>query len=142
MNKDGHKATLQPVQPGNTNAVRSGIYSRTGRVLAPRAEEITAALMELPHAAPVDIIAAEEIGSILAHLEAIDKDLEQRGRRDRKALLGHKARLTRELRTWLREFGGTPLARASWAKELAQGGLAAEIARRREALRTKEEGDE
>ena len=56
--------------------------------------------MTLPHVAGVDVIAAEEIGSILAQLEAIDRDLEERGRvrrgDARKSLLEHKAWLSRE----------------------------------------------
>jgi len=135
MNPDGTPDTLVAAHPANTSAVKSGIYSRTGRVLAQRAEEIATALMGAPHTVPLDVLAAEEIGSLIAQLEAIDGDLEQGGRRDRKTLLEHKARLTRELRTWLREFGGTPRSRAEWAKDLAQGGLAADIARRRAEAR-------
>ena len=135
MNPDGTPDTLVAAHPANTSAVKSGIYSRTGRVLAQRAEEIATALMSAPHTVPLDVIAAEEIGSVLAQLEAIDRDLEQGGRRDRRTLLEHKARLSRELRTWLREFGGTPRSRAEWAKDLAQGGLAADIARRRTEAR-------
>jgi len=135
MNPDGTPDTLVAAHPANTSAVKSGIYSRTGRVLAERAEEIATALMGAPHTVPLDVLAAEEIGSLIAQLEAIDGDLEQGGRRDRKTLLEHKARLTRELRTWLREFGGTPRSRAEWAKDLAQGGLAADIARRRSEAR-------
>jgi hypothetical protein len=65
--------------PGNTNAVRSGLYSRTGRIIAPRAAEIAEELMSLPHVAGMDAIAAEEIGQVLATLEAIDADLRSRG---------------------------------------------------------------
>ena len=119
---------LYPVHRGNTNAVRHGVYS--GRVLAPRAEEIRDALMTLPHAQPLDILAAEEIGSIIAALEAVDRDLRERGPGRTKSLLEHKARLGRELRAWLREFGGTARSRAEFARELAEGGLAGEIRRR------------
>lgn len=140
-NPKGHPATLVQSHPGNTNHTTSGAFSRTGRVLAPRAEELTAMLMGHPHAIGLDVIAAEEIGSILAHIEALDRDLEQKGQRHRRTVLEHRARLTRELRTWLREFGGTPKARAEFAKELAQGGLAAEIARRRAQQRQEDDGD-
>ena len=135
MNGNGHVDTLIASHPANVHAARSGIYSRTGRVLAGRAEEIAEYLMTAPHTEPLDSIAAEEIGSLIAHIEAIDTDLAQRGRRDRKTLLQHRTRLGRELRAWMREFGGTPKARAEWAREVAQGGLAAEIARRRAAAR-------
>jgi hypothetical protein len=132
VNPDGEPGNLVPSHPGNISAVKSGIYSRTGRVLAERAEELARALMEAPHTVALDSIAAEEIGSITAQLEAIDADLEERGKRDRRTLLEHKARLSRELRTWLREFGATPKARFDFAAGLARGGLGEEIRRRRE----------
>ena len=128
----GHPKTLVAAHPGNTNAVKSGIYSESGRVLAPRAQEIRDALMELPHVGGVDVLAAEEIGSILAALEAIDQDLTKAGSRSRRMLLEHKARLGRELRAWLREFGGTPRARVEWAESVMRGRLAEEIRRRRD----------
>lgn len=133
MSSDGHPQTLVASHPGNTNAVvRTGIYSKTGRVLAPRAEEITEVLMQAPHVVALDSIAAEEIGSLIAHVEAIDKELVGATKRaERKTLLDMRARLTRQLRDWLREFGATPRSRADWAKTMAEGGLAAEIARRR-----------
>jgi hypothetical protein len=119
-------ANLVPAHPQNVNAVRSGIYSRTGRVLAPRAEEIAERLMELPHASSIDSVAAEEIGTIVATLEAIDKDLRERPARGlgRKTLLENKARLGRELRTWLAAFGALPSARADWAAKLSRPSLA------------------
>ena len=61
MNAHGHPETLVPAEHGNTLGVRHGLYSRSGRVLAPRAEEIADALMKLPHAQPLDVLAAEEI---------------------------------------------------------------------------------
>lgn len=140
MTGNGNPGTLQAVHPGNTNAVRSGYWSRSGRVLAPRAEEIAAALMSAGHAEPLDSIAAEEIGSLLAHIEALDKELDSKPKRaDRRTLLDHRARLTRQLRDWLKEFGATPRSRADWARQLAEGGLAQEIARRRAAQREQEE---
>lgn len=134
MNGQGHPSTLVAAQPGNANAARSGVFSRTGRVLAPRAQELTEQLMTLPHVRPWDVLAAEEIGSLIAHIEAIDADLDARGRRDRRTLMEARMRMTRELRAWMREFLGTPKARAEWAAAMAQGAsLADEIARRRGA---------
>ena len=119
---------------GNANAAKFGYYSK--RLLAPRAAELAASLMELPHVRSLDAIAAEEIASLVVRLEAIDRDLDERGhfgRNGAKTLLEHKARLSRELRSWMREFCGTPKARAEFARALSQTtGLAAEIARRRE----------
>jgi hypothetical protein len=134
-NPKGHAESLVASHPQATHAVRHGLYSKSGRVLAPRAHEIAEALMSLPHVAGLDAIAAEEIGSLLAALEAIDRDLEKRTpARAGGRLLEHKARLSRELRAYLREFGATPRSRFDFAA--AQGGasLAAEIARRRAAL--------
>jgi hypothetical protein len=104
--------------------LKHGVYSANGRALAPRAEQIAAALMEIPHAQPLDLLAAQEIGSLLATLEAIDRALSD-GRVENKRgqvrhLLDVKARLSRQLREGLREFGATPAARAEWAARLAQ----------------------
>ena len=129
MNPSGNPQTLAAAPPGNVRAAKHGVYS--GRILAERAGEIRDALMTLPHAQPLDVLAAEEIGSVVAALEAIDRDLAERGTRAPKTLLEHKARLGRELRAWLREFGGLPRSRHEWARALAGEGLAAEIARRR-----------
>jgi hypothetical protein len=128
-NPNGHAASLEPPPEGNMRALRHGLYS--GRLLAERASEIREALMTLPHAQPLDVLAAEEIGSVIAALEAIDRDLAQRGPNATKRLLEHKARLSRELRAWLRDFGWTPRARFEFARELAgEGTVGAEIRRR------------
>ena len=71
---------------------------------------------------PLDALAADEIGSIVARVEAIDLDLDQRGQLGRngaRSLLEHPVRLSRELRSWLKEFGGTPKARADFARAIA-----------------------
>ena len=117
--------------PGNTNAVTHGLWSP--RTLAPRAREIANALASLPHIQPLDALAAEEAGSLIARLEAIDFDLEERGQLGRhgaRSLLDHKARLGRELRAWLVELGATPRARFLFARSLTTGSLADEITRR------------
>jgi hypothetical protein len=67
-NPNGHPASLLPPPPRNTRAVKHGVYS--GRLIAERAAEIRDALMTLPHAQPLDVLAAEEIGSVIAALEA------------------------------------------------------------------------
>jgi hypothetical protein len=134
MNANGHPETLVPAERGNTLGVRHGAYSRSGRVLAPRAEQIAAALMELPHAQPLDVLAAEEIGSLMATLEAVDRALSDGRVENKRGEVGHlldvKARLSRQLREWLAAFGATPAARADWAAKLARGSLADDIQRR------------
>jgi hypothetical protein len=62
--------------PQNLNALKHGLYSP--RTFAPRAREVADGLMELPHVQPLDRLAADEIGSIIARLEAIDRDLHER----------------------------------------------------------------
>lgn len=87
--------------------------------------------MTMPHAHPLDRLAAEEIGSIVAALEAIDKEIEKRVPREaRSHLMELKKGLGRELRAWLQEFGGTPRARAEWAAQLGKGSLGEQIRRR------------
>src|SRR5437868_11896271 len=88
--------------------------------------------MSMPHVRPLDALAADEIGSIVARIEAIDLDLDERGqvgRNGAKSLLEHRVRLSRELRSWLKEFGGTPKARADFANRLASSeSMAARVA--------------
>lgn len=131
----GRLTNLVAAHPENLNAVRHGVYS--SRVLAPRAREVADQLMCLPHVRPLDALAADEIGSIVARIEAIDLDLDDRGqvgRNGAKSLLEHRVRLSRELRSWLREFGGTPKARADFANRLASSESMAEaITRLRES---------
>jgi hypothetical protein len=89
--------------------------------------------MELPHTQPLDRLAAEEIASLCVRLERIDSDLDERGhfgRSGARSLLEHKARLGRELRAWLREFGGTPRARWEFAQQLSGETIGEAIARR------------
>ena len=134
-NPRGHPPTLRH-EPGNTVAVRHGVYATGNRVLAPRAREIADALMAAPHTVPLDQLAAEEIGALLARIEALDAALEDRkpGSKGTATLLDLRLRASARLERWLREFGATPAARAEWAAQLGRGGLAAEIARRRQAV--------
>ncbi len=102
-----------------------------------RAEQITALLMSLPHTIEADRLAAEECGRLAALLESIDADIAERGAvtgrgHAPRRILDVRARYSKELRTWLEAFGGTPASRAEWAKAMAEGAsLADEIARRR-----------
>ena len=134
-NPRGHPPTLEHA-PGNTAAVRHGIYAAGNRVLAPRAQEIADALMAAPHTVPLDGLAAEEIGALLARIEALDVALDKRqpGSKGTATLLDLRLRASARLERWLREFGATPAARAEWAAQLGRGGLAEEINRRRGAM--------
>jgi hypothetical protein len=93
------------------------------------------------HACPANLAgsprwkaAAEEIGSLLATLEAVDGALGdgrvENRRGEVRHLLDVKAPLSRQLREWLAAFGATPAARADWAAKLARGSVADEIRRR------------
>ena len=137
-----NESNLLPSHPGNANAARHCVYSASGRLLAPRAEEIADALMELAHTVPVDRLAAEEIGALLARIEALDAELDRRGPGGRGAatLLDLRLRASGRLERWLREFGATPATRADWAARLAHGGLAEEIKRRAEQARERSSG--
>jgi hypothetical protein len=72
-NRNGHAETLTPAPLDNTRAVKHGLYSRSGRVLAPRADEIADALMQLPHVAGLDCLAAEEAASLIAQTEESER---------------------------------------------------------------------
>jgi hypothetical protein len=65
--------------PDNDGGATHGLYSRGRRLLQPRAQEIAEALLQLPHVEPLDQLAAEEIGSLIAALERIDVQLNRRG---------------------------------------------------------------
>jgi hypothetical protein len=66
MNENGMAENLVASHPGDTSAVRSGVFSRSGRILAPRAAEIAREIMSVGHVREVDELAAEEIGRIVA----------------------------------------------------------------------------
>src|SRR5215217_4777468 len=101
MNVNGHALTLRPEQPGNSNAVKSGAYSRTGRVLAPRAAEIAKVLLAAPHTTDLDAIGVEEIGALVALLEALDQDIAKRGVSGRKSLVDLRLKASGRLERWL-----------------------------------------
>ena len=122
MNSTGRSENLRPDQPGNSNARRHGVFSE--REMAPYALEIADALMSAPHTVLLDRLAAEEIGRIKARIEAIDRDLDERGLTDRhgnaRSLLDLRIRLSRRLESWLKEFGATPASRVGWVEQLSR----------------------
>jgi hypothetical protein len=138
VNAHGTPANLVASHPANTNAVTSGVFSRTGRVLDPRAKEIAEAILSAPHVEGVDEIGAAEIGRLVALIEACDRDLAERGLANRKGdvrkLVQLRLQASRRLQEWLSAFGLTPRGRADFARQLAEDGLASEIARRRGAV--------
>jgi hypothetical protein len=137
MNEAGHTSTLVAAHPGNRNRELHGVYG-SGRALAPRAAEVAEAIMAQPHTVELDQLGAEEIGRLQAMIEAIDTDLSERGltgrRGDVRAMVDLRLRASRRLAEWLDRYGANPKGRADWAKQLADGGLAEEIRRRRGAI--------
>lgn len=137
MNEGGTPSTLVASQPGNRNALRSGVYSRTGAPLEPRVRELAEAIMEEPHTARLDEVGAVEIAKLVAMVEAMDADLAERGLTKKngepRGLIDLRLRATRRLADWLDRYGMTPKGRAEWARQLAEGeSLAQAIRRKRE----------
>jgi hypothetical protein len=103
MNERGHPEILVAAHPGNRNAVRHGVYSKG--VIELRAAEIAEVLFGDFWFTADQRIAAHEVARWLAILEAIDRDLDERGLVDRKGkvhpLLDHRARISRRLDDWL-----------------------------------------
>jgi hypothetical protein len=120
------------------HAARHGVFSRTGRILEPRANEIAGAIMELPHVGGLDAVGAEEIGALVALIEACDQELAKtlvgRGSKDKLGLLKVRLGASSRLERWCRQYGLTPKARAEMASVIATGeSIADTLRRRREA---------
>src|ERR1700752_165434 len=109
-NPSGYPETLRAPQPGNTCALKHGIFSRTGRILHPRAKEIAETVTGAPFVTDIDEIGIQEIASLLATLEAIDAELAtglvRRGR-DKIKLLQMRSAFSRRLQEWLGAYGWT-----------------------------------
>jgi hypothetical protein len=105
-NPQGHKPTLKPAHPGNTNAVKSGVHSE--RLIASRAAEIEGSLTANYALTAVQLVWVREIARLMAVAEAIDSDFEERGilRRGGKPsyLLEHRVRVSRQLERWLEKL--------------------------------------
>jgi hypothetical protein len=106
MNKHGHPDTLVAAHPENTNAVKYGAHSQ--RLIAPRASEIVAQLTESFEFSLVELIAVQEVARCIAIIEAIDRDLTERGVVDKRGnpryLLNHRSRTSRQLQGWLSQI--------------------------------------
>jgi hypothetical protein len=103
MNKDGHPKTLVASQPGNMHALKHGVHSP--RLIQARAEEIAAELAQSFSFSPSERLAVYETSRSMAILEAIDRDLDERGLVDKggkpRYLLNQRARVSRQLAHWL-----------------------------------------
>jgi hypothetical protein len=103
MNKHGNPTSLVAAHPGNLNAVKHGVHS--SRLIQIRAAEIAAELADSAPFLPAERLAVHEAARCIAILEAIDRDLDERGLVDKagepRYLLNHRARVSRQLEQWL-----------------------------------------
>jgi hypothetical protein len=120
MNKRGHRETLVASQPGNLNAVKHGVHSP--RLLQARAAEIESELTRSFQFSPAQRLAVREAARCMAILEAIDRDLDERGLVDRagdpRYLLNHRWRASRQLEDWLAKISETIERQAAEGEQL------------------------
>jgi hypothetical protein len=103
MNKRGNPKSLVPAHPGNLHAAKQGVHSP--RLIQARAAEIASELTQSYDFSPAEQLAVHEAARCIAVLEAIDRDLDQRGLVDKEGtpryLLNHRSRTSRQLEQWL-----------------------------------------
>lgn len=103
MNKRGNPQSLVASHPGNLNAAKQGVHSP--RLIQERAAEISSELIASFEFSPAERLAVLEAARCIAILEAIDRDLDQRGLVDAEGnpryLLNHRSRTSRQLEQWL-----------------------------------------
>jgi hypothetical protein len=103
MNEQGNPETLVGSHPGNGNAVKQGVHSP--RLIQARAAELEAGLARSLELSAVQRLALQEVARCMAILEAIDRDLDERGLVDKagkpRYLLNHRSRISRQLDQWL-----------------------------------------
>jgi hypothetical protein len=126
MNKRGHPETLVAAQPGNLNAVRHGAHSP--RLIQARAAELAAELAQSFDFSPTQRLAVHEATRCMAILEAIDRDLDERGLEDRRGrpryLLDHRWRASRQLDHWLAKISDAIARQAAAGQEQPRAELA------------------
>jgi hypothetical protein len=109
MNENGNPESLVASHPGNLNALKEGVHSP--RLIEARASEIANELADSVEFSPAELIAVHQAARCIAVLEAIDRDLDQRGVVDRKGapryLLNHRSRTSRQLEHWMEEVKAT-----------------------------------
>jgi hypothetical protein len=85
------------------NAAKQGVHSP--RLIQARAAEIATELTQSFEFSPAERLAVHEAARCIAILEAIDRDLDQRGLVDKEGkpryLLNHRSRTSRQLEHWL-----------------------------------------
>jgi hypothetical protein len=122
MNKHGNPKTLVASHPGNLNAVKQGVHSP--RLIQARAAEIATELTQAFEFSPVERLAVHEAARCIAILEAIDRDLDQRGLVDKEGqpryLLNHRSRTSRQLEHWLEKVSAAT-AREATSERASRG---------------------
>jgi hypothetical protein len=135
VNTKGHVESLVASHPGNMHRLRHGVFSEDSRALAPRAREIADAILSSPTLSDIDAFAADEVGRLLALIEALDVEIEARGvtgrTGDARAVVKLRLSASSRLQSWLQTLGLTPRSRAELVSAAATGSLATELARRR-----------
>jgi hypothetical protein len=103
MNKRGHSKSLVASHPENLHAVKQGVHSP--RLIQARAAELAGELTQTFEFSPTERLAVYEAARCMAILEAIDRDLDERGLVDKEGkpryLLNHRSRTSRQLEQWL-----------------------------------------
>jgi hypothetical protein len=134
VNEHGHPQTLVASHPGNTNRLRHGVWSADRKALEPRAREVAERVLSAPHTVELDEIGAVEIGRLEALIEAIDRDIAERGLTGKggnaRSLVDLRLRASRRLVEWLDRYGLNPQSRAEWAAKLARPSMREEVERR------------
>jgi len=143
MNKKGHPATLQARQPGNRNAVKSGVHSK--RYLDEMAQPLLDEMASLPHIQPADRFALEEAARMRAFNALADDDLLRNGLTNRRgeprSLLVLRLRSSKQLQQLLVQLGMTPLSRRAIAPQESVAGKLAQLQAARDEDTDVEPGD-
>ena len=115
MNKRGNPKSLVASHPDNLNAAKQGVHSP--RLIQARAAEIVGELTQSFEFSPAERLAVHEAARCIAILEAIDRDLDQRGLVDKEGkpryLLNHRSRTSRQLEQWLEKVSAAIERRAA-----------------------------
>jgi hypothetical protein len=115
MNPRGHPENLVAAHPANLNAVRQGVHSP--RLINARAAELEAELTSSGDFSSLERVAIREAACNMAILEAIDRDLDERGVVDKQGkpryLLDKRARVSRQLEQWLSKVDSSAFPRVT-----------------------------
>ena len=129
MNKDGNPETLIASHPGNTNAARHGVYSPG--LMEARATEIEQGLLQSFEFSATQRFVVHEVARYMAILEAIDRELDDRGLVDKRrgeprSIVNLRSSASRQLDRWLskisltidRQTSDEPRQPADYVREL------------------------